>query len=241
MEASIFPVPVFAPPLFKGPVASFTDANPDFHDRRLHRPPIDWGDGTPMTAGTISQPGGAGTAFIVSGMHTYADSGVTTGTGTSGTYPIQVFIIDDGGSRLTVTNTANVADNSIVADRPAQSRVRQRPVDRHPQRHQRQAARLLRQVRAALQRHPLGDTASRRRSPSSSARSQAGSDGSWNIKSSIPLADGHYAITATAIDQFGVTIVTTPPSPVVITANLLIDTAGPVDHRHVLQPAQRPG
>ncbi len=44
----------------------------------------------------------------------------------------------------------------------------------------------------------------------------------------MPLADGHYSITATAIDQFGETVVTTPPSPVVITSNLLIDTTGPV-------------
>ena len=33
-----------------------------------------------MTAGTVSQPGGVGTAFIVSGSHTYADSGVNGGT-----------------------------------------------------------------------------------------------------------------------------------------------------------------
>ena len=34
---------------------------------------------------------------------------------------------------------------------------------------------------------------------------EAGSDGSWNIQSNIPLADGHYSITATAIDQFAET------------------------------------
>ena len=116
-EATIFPVPVFAPPLFIGPVGSFTDANPapptgsstiaDFTAT------IDWGDGTPMTAGVISQPGGPGTAYIVSGSHTYADSGQTTGTGDIGLYTIQVFVVDDGGSKLTITNTANVADNSI--------------------------------------------------------------------------------------------------------------------------------
>ncbi len=109
-EASIFPIPEFAPPLFHGPVASFTDANPtaplsDFTAT------IDWGDGTPMTAGTLSQPGGVGTAFIVSGSYTYADSGVNGGTGH---YAIQVFVSDVGGSRLTVSNRANVADNPIV-------------------------------------------------------------------------------------------------------------------------------
>src|SRR5208337_3769711 len=54
---------------------------------------------------------------------------------------------------------------------------------------------------------------------------QAGSDGAWNIKSVIGLTGGHYEITATAVDQFGVTTTT---APTVITANLLIDTTGPV-------------
>ncbi len=66
-----------------------------------------------MTAGMISQPSGPGAAYIVSGSHTYADSGQTTGTGDIRLYTIQVFVVDDGGSKLTITNTANVADNSI--------------------------------------------------------------------------------------------------------------------------------
>jgi hypothetical protein len=112
-EAGLFPVPVFGPSLFHGPVASFSDGNPTAPPSDFTAT-IDWGDGTPLTAGTVSQPGGVGTAFIVSGAHTYADSGVTTGTGTSGTYPIQVFVVDVGGSRLTMDNTAHVADNSIA-------------------------------------------------------------------------------------------------------------------------------
>src|SRR5262249_59164367 len=49
-------------------VATFTDANPaaplsDFTAM------IDWGDGTPATAGTVSQPNGIGTAFVVQGNH----------------------------------------------------------------------------------------------------------------------------------------------------------------------------
>src|SRR5262249_55522119 len=57
---------------------------------------------------------------------------------------------------------------------------------------------------------------------------EAGSDGSWNIRSDIALAEGHYTITATAVDQFAETPVTTPASPVVITSNLVVDTTGPV-------------
>ena len=43
--------------------------------------------------------------------------------------------------------------------------------------------------------------------------------------STVPLADGHYVITATATDQFGVTTTTAPTT---ITPNLQIDTVGPV-------------
>jgi len=52
---------------------------------------------------------------------------------------------------------------------------------------------------------------------------QAGSDGGWNIRSTVALADGNYAITATAVDQFGLTTSATA----VITPDLLIDTVGP--------------
>jgi hypothetical protein len=218
-EAALFPVPVFAPPLFTGPVASFTDANPastvaDF------RAKIDWGDGTPLTAGTVSQPGGAGTAYVVSGSHTYADSGVNGG---SGTFTVQVFVSDDGGSKVTVTNTASVADNPIVltgqlnpksdsglsTGTPNVTNVRQPDFygKSEPFSHVTLDASLLPNGPLV----PIGQV-------------QAGSDGSWNIKSTVPLADGHYSITATAVDQFGVTT----GGPVAIDSNLLIDTVGPV-------------
>jgi Bacterial Ig-like domain len=225
-EAGLFPVPVFGPSLFHGPVASFTDGNPTAPPSDFTAT-IDWGDGTPLTAGTVSQPGGVGTAFIVSGAHTYVDSGVTTGTGTSGTYPIQVFVVDVGGSRLTMDNTAHVADNSIAltgALNPASdSGLSTGTVDTtnvtQPD--------FTGKSEPLIDRHPVGDPASQRDSLHH-GQVEAGSDGSWNIKSDVPLVDGHYKITATAIDQSGETVVTTPPSPVVITSDLLIDTTGPV-------------
>ena len=61
--------------------------------------------------------------------------------------------------------------------------------------------------------------------PSQLGQVQAGSDGAWNIRSAVALTDGHYEITATAVDQFGITHTA---APTVITANLLIDTTGPV-------------
>ena len=226
-EASLFPIPVFGKPGtgvpsqgFAGPVASFTDANPaaplsDFTTT------IDWGDGTPMTAGTVSQPGGVGTAFVVNGSHVYADAGVNGGVGT---YAIQVFIVDEGGSRLLVTNTANVADIPIALTgilNPATdtglstgtinvTSVKQPDFfgNSEPLSHITLFATLL----------PGG-------APVQIGQGAAGSDGTWNIESRIALADGHYSITATAVDQFGVTTTTAPS---VITPDLLIDTQGPV-------------
>ena len=72
--------------------------------------------------------------------------GLTTGTGNSGTYAIQVFVQDVGGSRVTVTNTATVADNSIALTGALNPGFRQRPLDGHRRRHQRGAAQLHRHV-----------------------------------------------------------------------------------------------
>jgi uncharacterized repeat protein (TIGR01451 family) len=219
-EASLFPVPVFAPPLFKGPVASFIDGDTsstaaDFTTL------IDWGDGTPMTAGTVSQPGGVGSAFIVSGSHTYADSGVNGG---DGKYAIQVFVQDDDGSRQTITNTATVADDPILltgALNPASdSGLSTGTIN---------TTNIVQPVFGGtsepLSHVTLFATALPGGSPAQIGQTRAGSDGSWKITASVPLADGHYEITATAVDQFGVTHTA---APTVITANLLIDTKGPV-------------
>ncbi len=230
VEASIFPVPVFSPPLFNGPVATFSDANPSppngSSSAADFTATIDWGDGTPMTAGTIVQLIG-GSSYNVTGMHTYADSNDNTGTGNTHNFPIQVFIQDDGGSRLTVTNVAHVADASIVLSgqlNPAtDSGLSTGTVN----------VTNVRQPDFFGKSEPLSNvTLSATLLPSGTpfiiGQVEAGSDGSWNIESTVALADGHYNFTATAIDQFGQTITTTPPSPVVIDSNLVIDTTGPV-------------
>jgi hypothetical protein len=84
---------------FLGPVGTFTDADPiapvsDFTAS------VSWGDGSGSSAGTISQPGGIGTAFDVSGAHTYA---------MEGRYGISVSVADVGGSTTLLTATATVA------------------------------------------------------------------------------------------------------------------------------------
>ncbi|GAC1465783.1 MAG: hypothetical protein NVSMB9_05700 [Isosphaeraceae bacterium] len=95
---------------FTGPVASFNDVNPgaplsDFTAT------IDWGDGTPASAGVLTQPGGTGTPFLVTGTHTYADALVNGGTGP---FRITVNVIDQGDSTISLINTANVKDVAIT-------------------------------------------------------------------------------------------------------------------------------
>ncbi len=224
VEAALFPVSVFSPPLFHGNVASYTDANPnstlaDFAAQ------IDWGDGTPLTAGTISQPGGVGTAYIVAGSHTYAESNVDSGAGHPiGLFPIQVFVTNDDGARLTVVSTATVADNPIVLTGILNPTSDSGLSTGTPNVTDVNQPDFLGKSEAfshvSLFATPLAGGA-----PIPIGQVQAGSDGAWNIQSGVALLDGHYAITATAVDQFGVTHTA---APVVITTDLLIDTKGPV-------------
>ncbi len=89
---------------FDGPVASVIDGNPvapvaDFTAT------INWGDGTSTSAGTISQPGVVGTAFIVSGSHTYTNHG---------SFTVTVDVNDVGGSTGSTTDPVTVADAVVT-------------------------------------------------------------------------------------------------------------------------------
>jgi hypothetical protein len=64
---------------------------------------IDWGDGSPLTLGTLTQPNGPGTAFVVTGSHTYTVDRALP-------YAITVTILDRAGRGLTTGTTAAVAD-----------------------------------------------------------------------------------------------------------------------------------
>src|SRR5439155_60539 len=101
---------------FSGQVATFTDANTaapltDFTSG-TGGASINWGDGTSATAGTITQPGGIGTAFVVNGGHTYAEEG---------SYTVTTTITDKGGSTVTAKPTAAVADAALTASGTAVS------------------------------------------------------------------------------------------------------------------------
>ena len=89
------------------PIVSFNDANPaaplsDFTAT------IDWGDGSAQSAGVVSQPGGPGTAFLVSGNHLYAQPS------TGADYAVNVHVVDEGGETLNLPATVPVSASTIT-------------------------------------------------------------------------------------------------------------------------------
>lgn len=91
-------------------VATFTDPDPDASGSE-YAASIDWGDGTPAATATITQPGGIGTAFVVTASHTYAEEG---------TYTPKVTITDTDNpfNTATVRPTAAVADAALSSTTP---------------------------------------------------------------------------------------------------------------------------
>jgi Bacterial Ig-like domain (group 1) len=90
---------------FSGPVATFVD--PDLSATAAeYAATINWGDGSPLSAGTIT--GGSGN-FTVAGTHTYAEEGPPL--------PVTVTItdIDTPSNTATAHSTANVADAPLTA------------------------------------------------------------------------------------------------------------------------------
>jgi hypothetical protein len=87
---------------FTGPVATFTDANPNAPVSDFTAT-INWGNGMTST-GTVTALGGGN--FSVSGTNVY---------GEGGTYGVTVGVTDIGGAATTVTNTVQVADAPITA------------------------------------------------------------------------------------------------------------------------------
>jgi large repetitive protein len=224
--SSVYPIPEFGAPVFTGLVAEFTDANPKATISE-YQVTIDWGDGTPQSAGTVTQPGGVGTTFDVTGSHTYADAGST------GTYPITVYIHDVGdpadptvynGSSLTVSNTATVTDVPIVltgAVNPATVSGQSTGTlnvtnDNQP---------AFSGASQAFSAVTLTATPSAGGTPITLGTTQAQANGAWNLTSTVALPSNTYVITASAINQFGdaSSKVTTTIAP-----TLEIDTVAPV-------------
>ena len=86
---------------FNGPVASFSDADPNANARD-YTATIDWGDGA-RSPGVVSAATGG---FNVGGSHTY---------NALGNFPITVTVHDFGGNTLVVSNTAQVIHGATIA------------------------------------------------------------------------------------------------------------------------------
>ncbi len=213
--------------LFSGEVGSFDDTNPKapITDYRVA---IDWGDGSPETVGMLSQPGGVGTAFLVDGTHTYAYSLPLGSPGSgipgpqNGTYPITIYVNDVGGSELTVTNTAHVADVALTVTgnlNPASDSGVSNSDD----------------ITNVVQPNFLGTTnqpnatvtlyatASGSSTPFAIGMGVSNANDAWSITSDQALANGSYVISAIAVDSAGQTISNTTT----IVSDLVIDTVGP--------------
>jgi hypothetical protein len=93
------------PAAISAPVATFTDPNPSAQASE-YSASVNWGDGTPATAGTVSGPTGG--PFTVSGSHTYGDEG---------SYPVTVTITDtdNPANSATANDTATVGDAGLSA------------------------------------------------------------------------------------------------------------------------------
>ena len=217
-EATIFPISVYSTPLFNGAVATFNDQNPtaplsDFTAT------IDWGDGTSQSGGSITQPNGVGTPFVVSGSHTYATSGVNGGIGL---YSIMIYISDLGGSKLTVTNTAHVADVPIVLTGKVNlSTISGQSTSDYDVTNNTQPG--FSGTSAAFSSVSVFATPIAGGAPILLGSTQAFGNGAWSLTSTASLANNEYTITASAVDQFGETTTT----PITIMPALIIDTVGP--------------
>ena len=205
--------------VFSGPVGSFTDADPSAPTTDYTVVTIDWGDGTPQSAGTISQPGGIGTAFIVSGTHTYADADVNGGIGH---YPIKITVYDVDGSSTMIANTANVADVPLTVTgelNPASNSDVFKTADitdvNEPN-----FVGTTNQPDATIS---LYATATGSSTPVLIGTGMSDASGAWSITLTLALANGGYTITAVAVDASGYTV----SSTTAIVPSLDIDTVGP--------------
>jgi hypothetical protein len=79
-------------------VAQFTDSGPGAQPG-AYAVSINFGDGTPLQAGTVTQPGGPGTPFLVDATHTYTQTG---------TFTVTTRIFKESGAFAQASSTATV-------------------------------------------------------------------------------------------------------------------------------------
>src|SRR5207237_1144416 len=88
-------------------VATFSAANPGASAADFAGTTIDWGDGSPATAATVTLSSGT---FSVTGTHTYAEEGSFTAAAS---------VVDDGGATASATDAATVNDAALTASNGA--------------------------------------------------------------------------------------------------------------------------
>ena len=94
LSGSATPVSAVVGKAFSGQVGTLTDGNP-LASASDYVVTINWGDGTPSSAGTVTaRPGG----FVIDGAHTYANVG---------TYATTISVADSGGSATVAHGTAS--------------------------------------------------------------------------------------------------------------------------------------
>jgi hypothetical protein len=207
---------------FTLPVAAFTDANP-FATTADFTATIDWGDGTPNAIGTVTQPGGPGTQFIVTGSQNYVDPFVNGIP--SAKFPISVTVKDVGGMQTSLANTANVTIDPIAVSgqlNPATdtgvSNTDAITKDPQPGFFGTTEPYANVQILAA----PSGTS-----NFTSIGQVQANGGGAWNLPQSSLLADGRYTVMAKATNRSGLDSATSQILPNASQGPLTIDTVAP--------------
>ncbi len=197
---------------FTAQVATFTDTDPGAGSRTAANfaATIDWGDGTPISAGTVVSLGG--TTYGVIGTHTYAASGA---------FPIGVT------ARNLVNGRTDVAQSTaIVAEIPVPLSGQLDPASGASGGFANTSqptfigttlpgasVQMFAQPVGSTQLIPIGQTI-------------AAADGTWRI-TSIPLDNGSYLFFATATEPVGGSSTTIQIPAGTATGPLVVDTIGP--------------
>ena len=205
-------------------IGTFTDANPaatiaDFTSG-TGSVVVNWGDGSAqetLSAVDLSMVGTPnGLTFQINASHTYAEEGQ---------YAVTITVTNVGGAATDITSTAIISDAdppivltgsvNLAADSGQSTGTLTVTNNNEPD--FTGTSGPLSWV--TLYATPAGGT------PIKIGTVQAQTNGAWNVASALALPNNTYAITATAVDQFGATTTT---APVVIAPALEIDTVAPV-------------
>lgn len=202
------------------PVAIFNDANPGGNVSDFLAS-IDWGDGTPRSDGLVSQPGGPGTAFMVTGSHNYINPFVNGGTGR---FPINVVVRDVGGAATIINNSASITPFPITISGRLDpgtdtGRSNSDAITRDNQPRFLGSTEPYANVR-------LYATAAGTTNPTLIGQGAADGTGGWAITSNT-LPDGSYTIAAVATDRSGIGTAMARVLPNANQGPLVIDTVGP--------------